>query len=235
VGSSIVKYSTVAPASAAAPNVVVFVVGTKTVTASCPPGSINEAVIGSHTLTAGGPVQTLEDGSRISLASGGAIVVDGTSAAAIATPASAIVFTVNGDAVTAYQAADVSSVATIDGTVISQNGPAATLPSGEVVSMGSNGLVVQQGSTTVPVSAFSTISGEDGSSPSSSASGSRSGSGATRNTAAISSTKSAQQDQGSQAATTSKSGAVSIVRLSTTTSLVMTALLISPLFFAIYL
>ncbi|KAG9891582.1 hypothetical protein KCU98_g4510, partial [Aureobasidium melanogenum] len=196
VGSSIFRYSTVAPASAAAaPNVVVFVVGTKTVTASCPPGSTNEAVIGSHTLTAGGPVQTLEDGSRISLASGGAIVVDGTSAAAIATPASAIVFTVNGNAVTAYQAADVSSVATIDGTVISQNGPAVTLPSGEVVSMGSNGLVVQQGSTTVPVSAFSTIFGEDGSSPSSSASGSRSGSGAKSNNAAMSSTRSAQQDQ----------------------------------------
>lgn len=235
IGSTIAKYSTVTPANAAASNVIVFVVGTKTVTASCPPGSTNQAVVGSITLTAGGPIQTLGDGSRISLASGGAIVVDGTSAATIATPASAIVFTVNGNAVTAYQAADVFSVATIDGTVISQDGPAVTLPGGEVISMGSNGLIVQQGSTTVPVSAFSTASGEDDSSSSSGVSGSRSASGATSNNAAISSTRSAQQDQGTQTATTSKSGAASIIHLSTTTSLVMTLLLVSPLLFAIYL
>ncbi|KAH0371319.1 hypothetical protein KCU65_g1895, partial [Aureobasidium melanogenum] len=235
IGSTIARYSTVTPASAAAPNVVVFVVGTKTVTASCPPGSTNEAVIESHTLIVGGPAETLEDGSRISLAPGGAIVVDGTSAAAIATPASAIVFTVNGNTVTAYQAADASSIATIDGTVISRGGPDVTLSHGEVVTMGSNGLVVQQGSTTVPVSAFSTTSGEDGSSSSPGASGIRSGSGATSKTVAISSTRSAQQNQGSQAATTSKSGAMSIIRLSTTTKLFTTALLISPLLLAIYL
>jgi hypothetical protein len=239
IGSTIVKYSTVAPASVAGPNVVVFMVGTKTVTASCPPGSTNQAVIGSVTLTAGGSVQTLEDGSRVSLASGGTVVVDGTSAAAITTPASAVVFTVNGNAVTAYQAADVSSIATIDGTVVSQDGPAITLSSGEVVSIGSNGLVVQQGSTTVPVSAFTTVSGEDDSSPSSGTSGSGSGSGsvssASSNNAAISSTRTAQQNQGSQATTTGTSGAASIIRLSTTASILTTALLTSPLLLAIYL
>lgn len=235
IGSTIAKYSTVTPANPAGSNVIVFAIGTKTVTASCPPGTTNQAVIGSITLTAGGPVQTLEDGSRISLAAGGAIIVDGTSAAAVATPASAIVFTVNGNAVTAYQAAGISSVATIDGTVISQNGPAVTLPGGEVVSMGSNGLTVQQGSTTVAVSAFSTTSSEDDSSSSSGVSGSRSGSGAKSNSAATSSTRSAQQDQGTQAATTSKSGAASIIHFSTTTSLVTTGLLVSPLLFAIYL
>jgi hypothetical protein len=233
VGSTIVKYSTVAPASVAGSNVIVFMVGTKTVTASCPPGSTNQAVIGSITLTAGEPVQTLEDGSRVSLASGGAIVVDGTSAAAIATPASAVVFTVNGNTVTAYQATDVSSVATIDGTVVSRDGPAVTLSSGEVISMGSNGLVVQQGSSTVPVSAFTTASGGDDSSPSSGTS--RSGSGAS-SIDAISSTRSVQQNQGSQSATTTgTSGAASIVHLSTTTSIVTTILLSSPLLLAIFL
>jgi hypothetical protein len=233
LGSSFVKYSTVAPASVAGPNVIVFMVGTKTVTASCPPGSTNQAVIGSITLTAGGPVQTLQDGSRVSLASGGAIVVDGTSAAAIATPASAVVFTVNGNTVTAYQAADVSSVATIDGTVISQSGPAITLSSGEVISIGSNGLMVQQGSSTVPVSAFTTASGGDDSSLSSGTS--RSGSGASSNNA-ISSTRSVQQNQGSQSATTTgTSGAASIIHLSTTTSIVTTILLVSPLLLAIFL
>jgi hypothetical protein len=233
LGSSLVKYSTVAPASVAGPSVIVFMVGTKTVTASCPPGSTNQAVIGSITLTAGGPVQTLQDGSRVSLASGGAIVVDGTSAAAIATPASAVVFTVNGNTVTAYQAADVSSVATIDGTVVSQGGPAITLSSGEVISIGSNGLVVQQGSSTVPVSAFTTVSGGGDVSPSSGAS--RSGSGASSNNA-ISSTRSVQQNQGSQSTTTTgTSGAASIIRLSTTTSIVATVLLISPLLLAIFL
>jgi hypothetical protein len=233
LGSSIVRYSTVAPASIAGPNVIVFMVGTKTVIASCPPGSTNQAVIGSITLAAGGPAQTLQDGSRVSLASGGAIVVDGTSAAAIATPASAVVFTVNGNTVTAYQAADVSSVATIDGTVVSQSGPAITLSSGEVISIGSNGLVVQQGSSTVPVSAFTTASGGDDSSPSSGTS--RSGSGASSNNA-ISSTRSVQQNQGSQSATTTgTSGAASVIHLSTTTSIVTTVLLVSPLLLAIFL
>ncbi|CAD0114575.1 unnamed protein product [Aureobasidium uvarum] len=236
VGSTIVKYSTVAPASAAAPDVLVFVVGTKTVTVSCPPGSTNQAIIGSITLTAGAAAQTLEDGSRVSLASGGNIVIDGTSAGAIATPASAVVFTVNGNAVTAYQASGVSSVVTIDGTVISRDGSAVTLSGGEVVSMGSSGLVVQQGSTTVPVSAFITTSDDDDSSSSSGAPGSRSGSRAASNSAAMSSTRSAQQNQGSQAsATSSKSGAASTIKVSTTASLVTTVLLISPLLFAIYL
>jgi hypothetical protein len=230
VGSTIVRYSTVAPASVAGPNVVVFNVGTKSVTASSPQGSTNQAIIGSITLTAGGPVQTLEDGSRASLASGGAIFVDGTSAAAIATPVSAVVFTVNGNAVTAYQAADVSSVATIDGTVVSRNGPAITLSSGGVVSMGSNGLVVQQGSTTVPVSAFTTASGEDDSSPSSGTSGS----GASSKNTVISSTRSTQQNQGSQTST-GTSGAASIMHLSSMTSILTTALLISPLLLAIFL
>jgi len=235
VGSTIAKYSTVAPASVAGPNVIVFMVGTKTVTASCPPGSTNQAVIGSVTLTAGGSVQTLEDGSRVSLASGGAIIVNSTSAAAIATPASAVVFTVNGNAVTAYQAADISSVATIDGTVVSRDGPPITLSSGAVVSMGSNGLVVQQGSTVVPVSAFTTASGEDDSSSSSGSSASESGSNSSSNSAAISSTRTAQQNQGSQATTTGTSGAASIIRLSITASVVTTALLISPLLLAIFL
>ncbi|KAI4725759.1 hypothetical protein E4T49_06493 [Aureobasidium sp. EXF-10728] len=236
VGSTFVKYSTVAPASAAAPSVLVFVVGTKTVTASCPPGSTNQAVIGSITLTAGAAAQTLEDGSRVSLASGGVLVVDSTSAGAIATAASAVVFTVNGNAVTAYQASGVSSIVTIDGTVISRDGSAVTLSSGEVVSMGSNGLVVQQGSTTVPVSAFTTTSDDDDSSSSSGASGSRSGSRTVSNSAVTSSTRSAQQNQGSQAsATASKSGATSIINLSAKASLVTITLLISPLLFAIYL
>lgn len=235
IGSTVVRYSTVAPASVAGSNVIVFMVGTKTVTASCPPGSTNQAVIGSVTLTAGGPVQTLEDGSHVSLASGGAIVVDGTSAAAITTPTSAVVFTVNGNAVTAYQAADVSSVATIDGTVVSRGGPAITLSSGAVVSVGSNGLVVQQGSTVVPVSAFTTASGGDGSTPSSGTSASGSGSDASSKNAVTGSTGTAQQNQGSQATTTSKSGAASITRLSATTSIVTTALLISPLLLAIFL
>lgn len=235
IGSSIVKYSTVAPASVAGSNVVVFMVGTKTVTASCPPGSTNQLVIGSITLTAGGPVQTLQDGSHVSLASSGAIIVDGTSAAAIATPTSAVVFTVNGNAVTAYQAADVSSVATIDGHVVSRGGSAITLSSGAVVSMGSNGLVVQQGSTVVPVTAFTTVSGEDDSSPPSGSSASGSKSDATSSNPMTSSTRTAQQNQGSQASTTSKSGAASLIHWSTTTSVATTALLISPLLLAIFL
>ncbi|KAI5275883.1 hypothetical protein E4T47_01161 [Aureobasidium subglaciale] len=235
IGSTIVRYSTVTPAPAAGFDVIVFVVGTRTVTASCPPGNTNEAVIGTVTLTAGGAIQTLSDGSRVSLASGGTIVVDGTSAAAIATPASAVVFSVNGRAVTAYQASGVSSVATIDGTVISRDGPAVTLSSGETVSMGSEGLVVQQASTTVPVSAFTTLSGEsDGSSPSSGASGSgsRSGSGSVTGSDGITPTRSAEQNQGSQTAT---AGATSIIRSNAAAGLMTAALLVSPLVFAIYL
>ncbi|KAI5203362.1 hypothetical protein E4T39_04171 [Aureobasidium subglaciale] len=231
IGSTIVRYSTVTPAPAAGPDVIVFVVGTKTVTASCPPGNTNEAVIGTVTLTAGGATQTLSDGSRVSLASGGTIVVDGTSAAALATPASAVVFSVNGNAVTAYQASGVSSVVTIDGTVISRDGPAVTLSSGEIVSMGSDGLFVQQGSTTVPVSAFTTLSGEsDGPSPSSGASSSASRSITSND--GITSTRSAEQNQSSQTAT---AGAASIIRSSAAAGLMTAALLISPLVFAIYL
>lgn len=238
VGSTIVRYSTVAPAASAGPDVIVFIVGTKTVTASCPPGSTNQAVIGTVTITAGGAVQTLADGSRVSLASGGTIVVDGTSAAAIATPASAVVFTINGTPVTAYQAADASSVATIDGTVVSRGGAPVTLSGGEVVSMGSHGLVVQQGSTTVPVSAFTTVSGSsDEDAETSAASASASGSDTTSNRGPISSTRTAQQNQGTQssATATGTSGAASIFELSTKASLMTVALLISPLIFAIYL
>ncbi|THW67027.1 hypothetical protein D6D19_09230 [Aureobasidium pullulans] len=244
VGSTVVRYSTVAPAASAGPDVIVFIVGTKTVTASCPPGSTNQAVIGTVTITAGGAVQTLADGSRVSLASGGTIVVDGTSAAAIATPASAVVFTVNGTPVTAYRAADASSVATIDGTVVSRGGAPVTLSGGEVVSMGSDGLVVQQGSTTVPVSAFTTVSGssdEDAETSAASGSGFGSGSGSgsdtTSNRGPISSTRTAQQNQGTQssATATGTSGAASIFELSTKASLMTVALLISPLIFAIYL
>jgi hypothetical protein len=231
VGSTILKYPNVAPVFVVGPDVVVLKVGTKTVTASCHPGSTNQAVIGSVTLTGGGPVQTLEDGSRVSLASGGVIVVDSTSIAAIATPASAVVFTVDGNVVTVYQAADVSSIATINGTVISRDGPAITLSSGEVVSMGFNGLVLQQGSTIVPVCAFTTLSGEDDSSPSSGTSGSGSGSSAASNNTAINSTRTAQQNQGSQSITTGTS-AGSIIRLSTTASILTITLLVSPLLFA---
>lgn len=230
VGSTVVRYSTVNPSS---PDVVVFVVGTKTVTASCPPGATDEVIIGTNTITAGGAIQTLSDGSRVSLAPGGSIVVDGTTAATLQRAASAVVFTVNDTPVTAYQAAGSTDIATVDGTIISQGGSAVTLSDGEVVSMGKDGIVVQQDSSTVPLTAFTTISETSGVS-SSSTSQSKSGAQSSISRTATDSTQAAGR-QSTAAASTKSSNAGSIVHLTAQASLVTFFLSISPLLFAIYL
>jgi hypothetical protein len=204
---------------------VVITVGSKVETISGDQSGVVQ--IGSTRVTPGGPAVTLSGGSVVSAENDGIKV--GTSVVKYSTitgaAVSAVVFTVEGSAVTAYQAAGTTGVATINGTVLSQGGPAVTLFNGEVISMGPSGLVVH-GASTVPTGAFTIMTG----------SRSRSSSGSTTG---ISSTRTEQQTQSTVTSTATRtSGAGSIIHhLSSTKTSLLTVLTlsVSPLLFAIYL
>ncbi|KAL9078638.1 MAG: hypothetical protein Q9157_002437 [Trypethelium eluteriae] len=105
-------------------------------------------VVGSMTLTSGGPAATLSNGEVVSVGSAGVII--GSSTVPFYTGpgsgASPSTFSVDGHVYTAP--ASGQSLVIGDETV-SLGGPAATLPDGEVVSIGSKGVILG-GSSTVP-------------------------------------------------------------------------------------
>ncbi|KAL9087855.1 MAG: hypothetical protein Q9165_006417 [Trypethelium subeluteriae] len=161
IGTSIEPYSVISPQSES-PQAAVTV-GSQVYTALESSGNV---VLGSITLTPGGPAQTLS-GEVVSAALSG-IVIDGTTQSFSTPPpvidgitaASEASFTVAGHSYTALEVADHKGEIVVPGAnlgssiTLSVGGPAATI-SGQVISAASTGLVV--GSQTVPyVSAIPT-------------------------------------------------------------------------------
>ena len=122
-----------------------------------------EAVIGGSTLTEGGVAATI-DGHTISLASNG-LVIDGQSTISItALPAAATaqtegaVVTLGSSTLTAAETVVIGSngqpttEVVLDGTTLSQGGPAATI-NGHTVTLASNGLVLD-GHSSISISAL---------------------------------------------------------------------------------
>lgn len=132
-------YSAATDAGASIASQAVVTAGSETVTAR--PGS--SLVLGSSTLSIGGGAATLANGQVVSLASNG-VVVDGTTQAysaaanAGATPTSGAVITAGSQVITAQP----GSALVLGLTTLSVGGAAATLSNGEIVSLASNGVVV---------------------------------------------------------------------------------------------
>ena len=102
-------------------------------------------IIGSATLSPGAPAQTIS-GHVVSLGSAG-VVVDGNTAfySQLSTSGSPSEFTIDGGI---YSAPRPGQPLVVGSMILTPGGPAATLSDGEVVSVGSAGVVI--GSSTVP-------------------------------------------------------------------------------------
>ncbi|KAK4555921.1 hypothetical protein LTR86_007141 [Recurvomyces mirabilis] len=126
-----------------------------------------QAIVGGSTITQGGAAATI-DGQTISLGSNGVVVGSSTQAisALRAVTASGAVVQVGTSSFTAVQSVitgnngQPTTQAVIDGTTITQGGAAATI-NGQIVSLGSSGVVVG-GSTTQAISALATDAAPSG-------------------------------------------------------------------------
>ncbi|KAI9686823.1 MAG: hypothetical protein M1820_010543 [Bogoriella megaspora] len=159
-GTSTVPFNTV---SSGVPSTDTFTVDGQFYTA---PLSGQALTIGSITLSPGGPAGTFADGHTVSIGPSG-IVVGGTSTVPFftgtgANPA-APTFTVDGHVYTAPLSGRDLTMGSI---TLSPGASAATLPDGEIVSLGANGVVVSghSGKTTIPY-ARSDATASPGSSP----------------------------------------------------------------------
>ena len=140
VGSSTVDIAS-AQGSAA-----VLTLGSSVVTASVVPSESGAVVIGSNTLSAGGPAQTI-NGQIVSNGASGLVIGASTT---IAASGSGAVLTLGSSVVTATGLPGESGVVVIDGNTLSAGSSAQTI-NGQIVSNGASGLVVG-GSTTIALS-----------------------------------------------------------------------------------
>ncbi|KAL9077053.1 MAG: hypothetical protein Q9157_003501 [Trypethelium eluteriae] len=149
---------------AAAGTGAVLTLGSQTLTALDEPGHSGIVVIGSQTLSLGGPLATI-DGHVMSVGSNG-LVIDGSSTVALATPLTAdsgsgtkatAVVSLGSDVVTASEESNGDMV--IGTQTLSVGGPALTID-GHVFSDGPNGVVID-GSRTASWAPFSGIAEEE--------------------------------------------------------------------------
>lgn len=137
--------STVTPSSLATPfqTGAVFTIAGQTLTAIR--GSDGEVSVGSDALSAGGSPTTLADGTIATMASNGALVVEGSTVAfsslPLPTSTAAAILTIDGTTLTAYTAAGLPGRIVVGSETISVGGSALTLSGGEVLSAGSDGVV----------------------------------------------------------------------------------------------
>lgn len=189
---------------------VIKVVDTTYTVTECPAG----AAIGTTTITADGPASTI-NGVEVTVAAHCSCVIVGgstavfsiitvTNAAAAGTvtaaPSQEAVITLAGDssAATAYNVPGSTGLAVIDSVTLSQGGSAQTLGDGKVVSLASEGVVVQDASSTFTQS-FSSASAK------ASTSSGRSSSSSTRATSSRSTRTTASSGTAATASTTSSS------------------------------
>lgn len=123
-------------------------IGGSTVTAHYLSGSSNIAIIGSATLTAGGSAQTLQNGEIISLGPGG---IYAQKAASTVSRGAAITLSSGNDhnepaaIITAsFISSGPTPLAILGSITLAQNGPAQTLPDGELASLAPAGIVLMQ-------------------------------------------------------------------------------------------
>ncbi|KAK6388661.1 hypothetical protein LTR65_007334 [Meristemomyces frigidus] len=192
-GTSTIGFSEASdPSAGASATEAVFTINNNPITAT--ELANGEAVIGSRTLSVGGPAVTI--GSHVISEGSSGIVVDGTSLATFsltvlsAGPSeTAAVFAIDGTLVTATELSNGDAV--IQGQTLSVGGPAVTID-GEIVSQISSGLLVA-GTSTV---GFSTTQASPGGSGSASESGISGASAPTRAAAGATSASSATQSGG---------------------------------------
>ena len=148
VGDSTIAISTLSQGSAAGPAQAVFTIGSNVYTETA--GS--NLVIGSETLSIGGPAATVS-GEVVSLAPNGVILSHASSSLSTSPPqtTSGVVFTLLHSTITDIE----GSTLVIGGQTLTPGGQAATI-GGEYISVGSSGVVL--GSSTLSYSALATSS-----------------------------------------------------------------------------
>jgi len=159
VGLVVDRTSVIAlPGSGGQTHAAEFTIGSQTFTASAADAANpSTIVLAGTTLSRGGPAATI-NGAVVSVGSAG-VVVDGTRSVQLSdskssptAAASRAILTVGSSTITAILATGSNSAIVVDGTTLSQGGPAVTVD-GTLVSAGTAGLVVD-GAQTIPISDF---------------------------------------------------------------------------------
>ncbi|KAK3629172.1 hypothetical protein LTR56_018180 [Elasticomyces elasticus] len=155
VGGNSVDFhsSTLVPASAISAHVGTVVVGGSSLEASLI-GSI--MILGSQTLTVGGSAITLSGGATASAGLSGNVVLGGSQTVNIRSDLNSVVFTANGQTITAMPVSGDSGAAVVDSSVTLLPEGSAQVINGQTLSLGRSGIVVN-GADTVALPTRATI------------------------------------------------------------------------------
>ncbi|KAI9648371.1 hypothetical protein NHQ30_003004 [Ciborinia camelliae] len=146
---------------------------TISVVAGSSSSGVSIAIVAGQTISPGGPAATLSGGQVASLGSSGVVIQasDGflttipvPSPEALVDPTNVVNFGIVGGQTISLEGIKGGTVVIVAGQTLSYGGSIATLPSGNVVSLGVNGVVIQAPSgkvTTIPVSKTAYMSASD--------------------------------------------------------------------------
>ncbi|KAK4888246.1 hypothetical protein LTR27_012826 [Elasticomyces elasticus] len=140
VGGSAVNFqsSTLVPASAVSTQIGTVVVSGSSLEASLF-GSF--LVLGSQTLTIGGSAITLSGGATASVEFSGNLVLGGSQTVKIGDDLSSVVFTANGQVITAVPVSGDPGAAVVDSSATLSQGGSAQVVNGQTLSLGNSGIV----------------------------------------------------------------------------------------------